>query len=81
MSLFSLGILIPTGTDNIFNKPLGKLPELLNSLRVPCLFHSFIRASNKYVLDTYYIPGTVLGTGMWQWTKHKKIPALRGLTS
>lgn len=69
MFLLLLGSLHPLEQKNIFNKQMAKLTEFLNSSRPLCLFHSFIHSFihlTKYLLNTYYIPGTILGTGMWQ---------------
>lgn len=48
--------------------PLLKISVFLHSL-----IYSFIPSSDKYVLSTYYVPGTMLGT------KRKKTSALMSL--
>lgn len=40
--------------------------------------HSCLRLFNKYLSNTYYVPGTVTGVGETVWTKWEKKFCLRG---
>lgn len=63
---------------SILQATMGRQKDEQDSLGPPGSHEAFIYSFNKYILNTYYLLGTVLGTGNTAINKADQIPQLYG---